>query len=429
MEFTRREFISHGAAGVGVFCFGPSLLGLAESAQAGSPDALKNDRILVILQLSGGNDGLSTVVPFGRDEYGRNRNRTRVEAGKILKLTNDIGLHPELKGLKALYDEGKLAVVQGTGYPDPNRSHFKSMDIWHAADHRGRAMSHGWVGRLVDTQFTDSENPNLVVHVGQRIPYALHAAIHRPVAFTAPQAYRWIGADREVAALEEAAPICEHEPAPARSMAANASAPRAHPGRDSALDRLRRVLQEAQESSQKVRDSVARFRPKVKYPPSPLSAHLATVAALITGGLGTRIYSVEMGGFDTHVNQKNRHDNLMRTLGGAVTAFQRDLEAHGLADRVCLMAFSEFGRRVRENGSAGTDHGVAGPMFVLGTKVKGGLAGKHPSLSRLDKGDLIHTTDFRRVYATLTDDWLGANHREVLGKRWPKLGLIGKRSV
>lgn len=419
MDLTRRDFIGRSAAGgLGVFCFGPSLLAAQASQASGEPG---DDRILVVLQLSGGNDGLSAVVPHGDDAYGRARRRTRVDLDKLHRIDEHIGLHPALGDLHALYEAGDLAIVQGAGYPNPNRSHFKSLDIWHAADHRGRNRSHGWIGALADTSYADTADPNLIVHVGGRMPYSLHAVVNKPVAFTAPQAYKWIGADREAFALEQAAPICEHMP----NMTPQKAIEVPHKGRDSALARLREVLHDAQASSTKVREATAAFAPKVKYPTSALSAHLATVAALITGGLGTRIYSVEMGGFDTHNAQRNRHDNLMNQLGPAVGAFLRDLDAHGVGDRVVLMAFSEFGRRVAENGSAGTDHGVAGPMFIAGKPVKGGLYGKHPSLTELDRGDLIHTVDFRSVYATLIDDWLGQKHVDALGKRWNKLGFIG----
>jgi uncharacterized protein (DUF1501 family) len=308
-----------------------------------------------------------------------------------------------------LWEAGELAVVQGAGYPQPNRSHFESMDIWHAADQRGRRMGYGWIGRLADAAFGGSEDPNLVVHIGNRLPFSLHSAGHPAVAFSTPAAYKWVGAREDALALEAAAPVCEHEKDP------GVAPPALTLGRDRALSRLRRILHEAQHSSEAVRRCTADYRPQAKYAADGLSASLATVAALITGGLSTRIYSVETGGFDTHVNQRGSHDNLMGRLSEGLSAFLTDLKVQGCTDRVCLMAFSEFGRRVQENGSGGTDHGVAGPMFVLGLKVKGGLHGRHPSLTELEKGDLVHTVDFRQVYATLIDRWMGADHREVLG--------------
>jgi uncharacterized protein (DUF1501 family) len=266
--------------------------------------------------------------------------------------------------------------------------------------------------------FAGTSDPNLVIHVGNRTPYSLHSTAHPPVAFSTPRAYKWVGTPEEVAALETAAPDCERMPATAGGAGSTVS------GRDRALVTLRRALREAQASSTRVRDAAARFRPKTAYPRSRLAASLATVSALITGGLSTRVYSVEAGGFDTHNNQRPRHDNLMTQLGDGVLAFFKDLEAHGVADRVVVMGFSEFGRRVRENGSGGTDHGVAGPSFLMGPKVKGGLFGRHPSLTDLVKGDLKHTTDFRRLYATVIDGWVGADHVPVLGRRWDTLPII-----
>ncbi len=440
MELTRREFLAQGAAaGAFAFFFGPTRL-LGDDDPKGDAvkpgPALANDRILVMIQLSGGNDGLSTVVPFGDDVYGRSRSQTRIPAADVLKIDGYVGLHPRLAAWRKLLDEGRLAIVQGTGYPNPNRSHFKSMDIWHAADARGRRAGYGWLGRLADVAFAGATDPNLVVHIGNNVPFALEASVHRAIAFTAPEAYKWIGAPSEALALEQAAPLCEceKEPGPDAAPDSGADAGRgagAGPksGRDAALARLRKVLHEAQDSSEQVRAAARAYAPKVKYPPSRLAGSLATVAALIAGGLPTRVYSVETGGFDTHTGQRARHDRLMTDIDGAVSAFLGDLEAMGHAKRVCVVAFSEFGRRVKENGSGGTDHGVAGPMFLFGPSVNGGLHGRHPSLSDLDAGDLKHTVDFRDVYATLIDDWFGADHREVLGAKYKKLALLNRSAM
>ncbi len=375
-----------------------------------------DDQVLVILQLAGGNDGLNTVVPFTNDAYGKARRRLRIDPKDILRIDDHIGLHPGLGGLKSLWDDGDLAIVQGVGYPNPNRSHFKSFDVWHAASARGRSVGTGWVGRLCDHAFADVPDPNLVVHIGNRTPFSLYSTAHPPVAFSTPQAYRWIGSDREASALEAAAP--DRMPPEVKGMSPPAS------GRDRALADLRRALRDAQASSETVRKAAARFRPKAPYPNSKLAASLATVSALITGGLSTRVYSVEAGGFDTHANQKQRHDNLMKQLGEGLSAFMKDLAAHGTAKRVTVFVFSEFGRRVAENASGGTDHGTAGPSFVVGPNVKGGLYGKYPSLTDLDKGDLKYEVDFRSIYATLIDRCIGADHAPVLGKRWGLLPVL-----
>lgn len=416
MSLNRRDLMVRGVQGAGLLALSRlPLLGATRTDPTG--DASK---VLVLLQLSGGHDGLSAVVPFGDDAYGRARQRTRIPAQDVQKIDTYRGLHPELKVLRQAYGEGALAIVEGVGYPEPDRSHFKSLDVWHAADRRGRSVGYGWVGRMADEGIPGADDPNLVIHVGRRPPFALHASRRRAISFSTPQAYRWVGLPQDAKALEEAAPICEHEAAPPTEASRPEEA-----GRDAALARLRAVLREAWESSEAVRSAVARYEPKAEYPRNArLSRSLATVTALMAGGLGTRVYSVEMGGFDTHNNQRGRHDNLMRQLDGALGAFQADLRAHGLQDRVVVVAFSEFGRRVAENGSAGTDHGAAGPLFVLGAPVKGGLYGKHPSLTELQRGDLVHTTDFRRVYATLIDRWLGGRSASVLRGSYEPLGFL-----
>ncbi len=415
MTINRRKFMTYSAGTLGALALSNNILSAAElNKLQEETDTPQN--ILVILQLSGGNDGLSTVVPYADDAYGRARSSTRIAPSQVLKIDNYRGLHPNLKGLHDLYGSGKLAIIEGTGYPDPVRSHFKSLDIWHAGNSRGRNAGYGWVGQTIDKSYPDIRDPNVVVHIGNKTPFSLNAAIHKPVAFTTPAAYRWIGAEKDAATLQKSAPLCEHEK--------QSGTPKSASGRDRALARLRRILHEAQASSSQIRQVAKNYSPKAKYPRSGLSASLATVAALITGGMSTRIYSLEMTGFDTHTNHRNKHDRLMTQLDGALSAFQKDLQAHGKSGSVTTMLFSEFGRRVQENGSQGLDHGVAGPMFLLGDKVKGGLHGKHPSLTKLDKGDLIHTTDFRQVYASLIDNWIGGNHAQVLGKNYKSLPLF-----
>ncbi len=419
MQLTRREFLGKTAAGMSAYCFAASPVAGAMREEIGGA-AKEDDRVLVLLELMGGNDGLSTIVPYGHDAYGQNRSRTRIEAKDLLKLNHALGFHPAMTGLKELYDQSNLAIVQGVGYPNPDRSHFKSMDIWHAADMRGRDAGYGWIGRLADVAFQGSQDPNLVVHIGTKVPFSLTAAVHRPIAFNTPESYRWVGAKREVEALEAAA-LCEKE-APIVPESPTAGGP--NEGRDRALSRLRKTLLEAQRSSREVRDAASRYVPRAPYPATPLSGSLATVSALITGGLSTRIYSVQTAGFDTHVNQKATHDRLIADLSASVSAFFKDLDHYKVSDRVVVVAYSEFGRRLAENGSFGTDHGVAGPLFVMGRPVSGGFHSKHPSMTKLDNGDLVHTIDFRQVYASLIDDWIGGNHPSILGQEWKKPRLF-----
>lgn len=410
MTLNRRRFLGGVAAGAGVLCLGPVLPGAGDRRRE---DA--GDEVLVLLQLSGGNDGLNTVIPAEDDAYGRNRQRLRIDPGEVLPLDERLGLHPSLGGFHELWDEGRLAVVNGAGYPDPDRSHFESMDVWHAADRRGRMKGTGWVGRLADTTFPAGVDPNLVIHVGNRVPWSLKARVNHPVAFSTPSAYRWTGGRQEVETLAAAAPLEQER---------DGSHP---PGREAVLRRLRRVLHEARNSSEAVRKAVAGYSPRADYPGSPVAGRLATVAALISGGLSTRIFSLEMRGFDTHVNQRPVHARLLDQLGTSVRAFYKDLEARGHHRRVCMLAFSEFGRRVRENASGGTDHGTAGPVFVMGGCVRGGLYGRYPGLEELDRGDLVHTTDFRRVYATVIERWLGGRPDQVLGRSYQPLDFLPSR--
>jgi uncharacterized protein (DUF1501 family) len=398
---SRRSLLQRGIAGLSLASTAPHFLGLTSRAFAGEPAA--NGRILVVLQLSGGNDGLSTVVPWADRAYHASRRATALKEGEVRKLDAHVGLHPALERMHGLFGEGRLAIVQGVSYPNPNRSHFKSMDIWHTADLRGRARDTGWLGRAVDACCADVADPALVVNIGDTIPYALEAKVKKPVSFESAEAYRWAGNPDDKEEFEEL-----NGPADASEQ----------------VRWLHRVAVDANASSAEVRAAARGYRPKVDYPRGQPAEDLRTVAALVHGGLGTRVYYVSFGGFDTHNNQRGRHDNLMRQLDPALAAFHADLRAQGLSERVLVLSFSEFGRRVHENGSLGTDHGVAGPMFLLGDGVKGGLHGKHPSLTDLDDGDLKMQVDFRSVYATVLERWMGMDARKVLGSPFPGLPVL-----
>jgi uncharacterized protein (DUF1501 family) len=397
----RRRFLKHGLFGLSLAATAPHFLSLTTRAFAGQ--APGTGRILVVLQLSGGNDGLSTVVPFADGALYRARRTAAVSEKEVLRLDATTGLHPALKGLHALYDEGRFAIVQGVSYPNPNRSHFKSMDIWHTADLRGRSVQTGWIGRAVDACCPDAKATELVVNVGSSVPYALEARIHKPVSFDAPEEYRWAGNPKDRDRFERLNDAVDGE---------------------SEIAWLHRVAVDARASSEKVLAAARAYRTRVDYPRDELGRDLRAVAALIDAGLPTRVYYVSFGGFDTHNAQRNRHDDLMRRLDAALGAFLGDLRAKGHSDRVLVLSFSEFGRRVAENASGGTDHGVAGPMFLFGGRVKGGLHGKAPALDDLDDGDLRMQVDFRSVYAAVLDDWMGMDSRAVLGKRYPRLDLV-----
>lgn len=397
MKIARRTFLQVSFAGAL-----PLFLGRASELLA-LEGKLEGDEILLVVQLSGGNDGLSTVIPYGDDEYHKARPAIRVEGP--LKLDEHVGLHPALEPLSRIFGEGRMAIVQGVSYPNPNRSHFKSMDIWHTADLGGRAMDTGWLGRSVDACCQDATDPNLIVNLGGSVPYSLRARLHKAVSFQRPNAYLWRGNKMD----EETFRRLNRET----------------PGGEEA-DWVRRVASAARASSREIRKAASEHEARAEYPRGRLGQDLRTVAGLISGGLPTRVFHVTLGGFDTHVRQKGRHDALMREFGGAIAAFQADLAAHGAAGRVITMAFSEFGRRVEENASGGTDHGVAGPMLLFGEKIRGGIYGSHPSLTDLDRGDLKMAVDFRSVYATLIDGWLGTSSEKVLGARFPEIPFLSR---
>ncbi|MFM8643291.1 MAG: DUF1501 domain-containing protein [Phycisphaerales bacterium] len=388
-----------------------------DGAATGSRPGVPDERILVIVQLSGGNDGLNTVIPYGDREYHAARPSLSLgepgkakNGGAALELDRDrgIGLHPNLTGLKELHDDGRLAVVAGVGYPNPNRSHFASMDIWQSGRPEGKGT--GWLGRYVDATCNGNPAADVAVSVGRTAPLAMLGRTSRPIAFESADLFRWLGADAG-GQMED-----EYQ----RMVRAGELKDVAAGSQESFL--MRTAL-DAQVTSDRIRAAVKKA-PLARYPGSALAKQLQTVAAMIRDGMKTRVYYVSMGGFDTHANQPNSHGNLMRQLGDAMLAFQNDLKAQGNDGRVMTMCFSEFGRRVRQNASNGTDHGTAGPVFVVGPNVNPGVQGKYPSLTDLDGGDLKFTTDFRGVYQELLGKWMKAPTREVLGGTYQAPSIV-----
>jgi len=411
MTRTRRDFLKTSVGSTAMLSLASSVPLFMRDTAAHAARA-SGDNVLVVIQLSGGNDGLNTVVPYADDAYARNRHTLRLGAGQVHKIDDYHGLHPDLENLYKLLDQQQLAILQGVGYPNPNRSHFESMDIWHtaradmtegAAGLGGRRT--GWLGRYLDTTAAAGLDVP-AVHLGQgRQPLALAGDQARAASVQSLDAFKLdTGND---AALRAS---IERITAAPRDRIDTAD----HTRGDDMLGFLHRSTVGALASSQRVQDAIKRYNTSTPYPGSALAQRLRTVAQLIDAGMGTRVYYLELGGFDTHANQAPAHNALMRQLGDAVAAFMTDITAHGHADRTLVMTFSEFGRRVKENASQGTDHGVAAPMFLTGGKVKPGLVGKHPSLTVLTEGDLKHHTDFRRVYATILRDWLNVKPSPVL---------------
>jgi uncharacterized protein (DUF1501 family) len=429
---TRREFLKKGltvaAAGLTVPSFVTrtawALNDPRDLKPVRSVPGVPDDRILVVLQLAGGNDGLNTIVPYANDDYYRVRPTLGIPREQVLRLDDQIGMHPQLAGLKSLYDDGKLAIVQGVGYPNPNRSHFRSMEIWETASGSDQVEKYGWIGRYFDNTCPGEPKPTLAVTIGNEAPRTIRNLHAIGVSLEDPERFRWMPGSpmAETAQVEQR--VFQELNQPAGAGAGRGS----NPGADrplASLDFLQRTAMNARVSSDQIREVARKYRGTVQYPPAgQLSQSLRLIAAMIAGNLGTRVYFASLGGFDTHAGQRGTHTQLLTQLGAAVRAFYQDLQTQGNADRVLVMSFSEFGRRVAENASGGTDHGTAAPMFLFGNPVKPGLYGSHPSLTDLDNNDLKFTTDFRSVYATVLEKWLGADSRAVLNGSFPTLAFV-----
>jgi uncharacterized protein (DUF1501 family) len=388
----------------------PYLFTLAAKAteMGGTP----RKRILVVVQLSGGNDGLNTVVPYGNGTYYQVRPKLAIPPNQVLPISNQIGFHPGMTGMAQLYKEGKLGIILGVGYPNPNRSHFRSTEIWQTGEPT-RIVNTGWLGRYLDlAHMSDkSDNPLPAVNVDAILPVTLSASrvIVPSVAnvndfrFTADPHYRQ---DRNAQLTAIKKMYAEY--------------PLNRPG----ADILKKVGMDAISASDYLFQVVQKYKGTTQYPDSGFARGMKFIAQMITAGVNSQIYNINFSGFDTHAAQLRLHADLLRQLSGGLAAFQKDLEEHGVDKDVLVMTFSDFGRRVAENGSQGTDHGTAEPMFVLGNAVKGGVYGEYPSLTNLDAGDLKYQIDFRSVYSTILDRWLDADSREILGGQFENVQFL-----
>ncbi|MGH2437937.1 MAG: DUF1501 domain-containing protein [bacterium] len=417
---TRREFIKKGLTMVAVGVTAPSFItrtALAmnnpwDVAQVTSRPGVPDDRILVVVQMGGGNDGLNTVIPFTNDAYYRARPNLAVPQKEVIRVTDELGFHPNLAQVKDLYDKGAMAVIQGVGYPNPSRSHFKSMEIWQTADPEGRVVRYGWIGRYFDSKCPVCEQPTVGVNVGQAMPLAMNAETGMGVTLENPETFQWMPALNGLGEKEE------------QELFKLLNAPAPGVDEPGTIDFLRHTAMNAHVSSERVRAALNGYRSGVEYANTRFASSMRLIAQMIAGKLPTKVYYAHMTGFDTHANQRGTHENLLLQFAEGVSAFYKDLEAQGNADRVVVLAFSEFGRRVAENGSNGTDHGTAAPMFVFGKAIKGGLYGAQPSLTDLQDGDLKHGIDFRSVYATVLDKWMGADPAKILGHNFERVAFI-----
>jgi uncharacterized protein (DUF1501 family) len=429
---TRREFLRKGVLFLAASTTAPFFLtrtalaldSIVSNAATKSISGLPDDRILVVIQMGGGNDGLNTVVPYTMDEYYRARTTIGIAKEKLLKINDLIGLHPNLTRFKELYDGGRMAVIQGVGYPNPDRSHFRSMEIWHTANPQSKTVEFGWLGRYLDNTCPGCSpksgqiNPMGGMNIGNMMPLAMKSHRGLSISLDSPDSFRWMPlADERLDAGHQEAIFEKLN----HVVAANLSDPQV-----ARLDFLSRVAMNAEVSSNRIREIAKKYKGGQTYPATGLGRQLQLVAQMIAGGLDTRVFYVSMGGFDTHANEQGPHDKLMTELAEGVHAFYKDLDKQGNNDRVLTMTFSEFGRRVAQNASNGTDHGTAAPMFVIGSRIKAGLYGEHPSLAadQLDHGDLKFHTDFRNVYATVLENWLGTKSQPILGSDFKKLAFV-----
>jgi uncharacterized protein (DUF1501 family) len=404
MTTTRRSFIQTCAGTTAAISLGAVAPQFFQN-MACAAEAAKGENILVVLQLTGGNDGLNTIVPFKNEAYKKARPKLGIAADKVLKINDELGFHPSLKGLAKLLESGKLAIVQGVGYPEPNRSHFESMDIWHTCARKGGPRQSGWLGRYLDG-LKDADTPG--IHLGEdQQPLAIVAEKTRCPSISSPEKFR----------LQDGG-------APEVKEAITQNAQASREGKNDLLAFLQTSTTSALTSSERISKALEAPSRGANYPDHALGKKFKTAAQLIAAEMPTRVYYFDLDGFDTHAQQPDAHAGLLHQFSASVESFLDDLTKMGQSKRVTVMAFSEFGRRVAENASDGTDHGAAGPMFLLGDSVKPGLVGELPSLTDLDDGDLKFQIDFRQVYAAILKDWLKAASFEVLGGRFEPISIF-----
>ena len=405
---SRRDLMKHGGM-IAVGLAAPKWLStIAEAdvlriAKGGKPSS---DTVLVVCQLSGGNDGLNTVVPYADSLYYKYRPTIGHKEDVVLKLNDQLGFHPSMKGLHALYKEGKVAVVTNVGYPKPNRSHFKSMDIWQSASPDDK-MKHGWIGRHFDIALKN-QPPNPIVALG-------------------------LSTEKPLALVGDTASIpCFASLTDVSNMLGDANSEkllRDIQGMDAMTGSPTRVVQQANKSALDAMSVLSKqlstFAPKQTYGDDAFGKGFKQISQLIGASSSTRVVYFSAGGFDTHSRQLDTHAKLLGNFSDAVLAFHREMEAIGKGDKVVVLVFSEFGRRTAENASQGTDHGAAAPMFVIGGKVKGGVHGSKPDLSDLQDGDVRFKTDFREVYSATLDQWMGGDSEVVLGQKFNHVPIFG----
>jgi len=399
MIIKRKEFIQVGSLATASLML-PKFL---KAFEAGDMVPAGN-KVVVILQLSGGNDGLNTVIPIRNDIYYKSRPRLGIEKTKALSLTDEVGLHPALTGFKELYDDGSLGILNNVGYPNPDRSHFRSMDIWHTASQSSEYLTTGWVGRYLDAQCSGCDKPTQAIEIDDVLSLAMKGEHIKGIAVKDPR--RLYGTSNEKFFRDV---LKNHK----------------NDGGEQPVDYLYKTMAETLSSADYIFKQSRLHPSSADYPKSDLGNSLKTIASLIYSDINTKVYYVSLGSFDTHINQDGQQQRLFTEMNEAVKAFVKDLQANNRFNDVMLFTFSEFGRRVEQNASGGTDHGTANNMFMIsgGLKQKG-VINELPDLSDLQEGDLKYKIDFKNVYATVLNKWLGADDKKILGKQFEYLKFI-----
>jgi len=399
MIIKRREFLQVGSLATASF-FVPKFLKAFETGKLVPP----GNKVVVVLQLSGGNDGLNTVIPVRNDIYYRNRPRLGIERTKALSITDEVGLHPALTAFADAYHDGSLGILNSVGYPNPDRSHFRSMDIWQTASQSNEYITNGWIGRYLDAQCNGCAHPTQALEVDDVLSLALKGQNTNGLAFKDPK--RLFGTSNERFFKDVSKLHNDHHD-------------------EQPVDYLYKTMAETLSSADYIFKQ-SRLHPSMaEYPNSELGKSLKTIASLIYSEINTKVYYVSLGSFDTHINQEMQQQRLFKEMNDAVGAFIKDLKANNRFNDVLFFTFSEFGRRVSQNASQGTDHGTANNMFLLGGGLQQkGLLNEMPDLTDLDEGDLKYKVDFKNVYATVLNKWLGADDEKILGKKYEQLKFV-----
>ena len=399
MLIKRKEFIQIGSLATASLMV-PKFL----KAFEGQPMVLPGNKVVVILQLSGGNDGLNTVIPVRNDLYYKARPKLGIAKEKALSVTDEVSLHPALTGFKEMYDEGNLAILNNVGYPNPDRSHFRSMDIWHTASQSTEYWTNGWVGRYLDSQCKGCDKPTQAIELDDVLSLALKGENIKGIAVKDPK--RLYGTANEKFFRDV---MKNHK----------------DEAGEQPVDYLYKTMAETLSSADYIFKQSRMHPTNAEYPKTDLGNSLKTIASLIYSEINTKVYYVSLGSFDTHINQEGQQQRLFTEMNDAVKAFVKDMKSNNRFNDVTLMTFSEFGRRVAQNASGGTDHGTANNMFLVGGSLKQkGLINELPNLSDLDEGDLKYKVDFKNVYATILKKWLNADDKAILGKKFDHMDFI-----